>query len=444
MYYRNLSSPISVQVETTEICDNRCIHCYNYWRDETQVSKKHTFSADQLSFVVNKLVEDQVFSVTLTGGEPLLYWRNLPPAIERLRSNGVEVSLNSNLASLTEEIALALKKSGLTSILTSVLSCDEKIHDAIANRPGAWQRTIAGINTAVSAGFRIGANMVLLRDNFSTLYGTAAFLKNLGVKSFSATKASPALNSRNFDDHLISNGELRESLASLERIKQELGMAVDILECYPLCLIGDVVRFQHFSRRSCTAGVTTCTISPTGDVRPCSHADMVYGNIFKESLHDIWLRMEDWRRGEYIPAECHECKFLSACSGGCRMEAKFRGNIHGRDPYMTGPHDVTVPTLTPSTGKEISYIRGNQLFELAADLRTRREDFGAVVRTGRGVVVLVDADGYKLLQILSENEYFSLNQIMRDVDVKPEPLHAFLAAMAKKGVVREVCNKGRR
>lgn len=445
MYYRRLNAPVSVQIETTEFCDNRCIHCYNYWRNETRSRKKsYALSTEQLGFIADKLIRKQVFSVTLTGGEPLLQWRTLPPAIKKLRSSNVEVTLNSNLISLTKEIALALKDSGLSSILTSVLSCNEEIHDRISKRRGAWRRTVAGIKTAISTGLSVSANMVLLKDNFPSLYETAAFLKKLGVKSFSATKASPSLNSQDFINFSITKEQVRESLAVLEKIKQDLNLSVDILECYPLCLIREVSRFQHFARRSCAAGITTCTISAKGDVRPCSHADMVYGNLFRENLGDIWQRMGDWRRGAYIPVECHKCKFLSLCSGGCRMEAKVRGDIRGKDPYMTSSRDIVITTSAAATGKKTSFIKKTQILELVHGLSIREEEFGATVRTARGALVLVNKDGYIILNKLRQARQFSMYQVMRDETVKSESLYAFLTAMVKKGIIGKVKNQERR
>ena len=83
---------------------------------------------------------------------------------------------------LDREIASRMKKSGLNSILTSILSDKEEIHDAISNRKGSWREAIQGIKIAVSQGIRVSTNMVLLQTNFDRIFETAKLLKDLGVQ----------------------------------------------------------------------------------------------------------------------------------------------------------------------------------------------------------------------------------------------------------------------
>ena len=51
LLYRCLSAPISVQVELTARCPNRCVHCYNHWRKQTErfLLHKVLLSSSQLS-----------------------------------------------------------------------------------------------------------------------------------------------------------------------------------------------------------------------------------------------------------------------------------------------------------------------------------------------------------------------------------------------------------
>ncbi len=148
LLYRKLSAPISVQVEITERCNNSCIYCYNHWREKDKTSFT-SLSVDNLSHICDQLISSNVFAVTLTGGEPLLLWRQLSAVIDRLESLNISVSINSNLTIFTQEIAQALKESGLRGILTSFLSYDKLIHDQLTNRVGSWKQAIKGIEIAV-------------------------------------------------------------------------------------------------------------------------------------------------------------------------------------------------------------------------------------------------------------------------------------------------------
>lgn len=362
-------------------------------------------------------------------------WKILPFAIEKLFLNKIDVSLNSNAILLEKEMAISLKENGLRSILVSVLADNEEIHDEIACHKGAFKQTIKGIENAVHAGLRASANMVLLKTNFDCVYKTAQLIKKLGATSFSVTKASPALNNRIFDDLRPSREQVKESLSVLEKIKKELDLKVDILECYPLCLIGDAERFSYFARRSCSAGVTTCTISPSGDIRPCSHSDMIYGNVFSDNgLNKAWEKMSDWRDAKYVPLECKKCSYVYLCSGGCRMEAKYSGDICGKDLYSTSPNDVLkIKSQTPVPLD----LRPNQRFCFKGNLAYREEEFGVIVMMGDSVVLL-NREGHNLLKNLSAKEFFLMTDLEQESDGDEKSVKDFLSQLIRNKIVELV------
>ena len=432
MRYRNLRGPISVQVEITEACNLDCIHCYNHWRDKSKPFCANNLDKVKMNRVVDSLIEAGVSSVTLTGGEPLLFWNILPAAIQKMISSGINVGLNSNLCLLTDEMATALKQSGLKHILVSVLCGKEEVHDSITGRKGSWQKTIDGIKKARKFDFRISSNTVLMKPNRPYLRETAKLMKELGVSSFCATKASPALNSRNFEDLILSRDELRDSLDELIKIKEEFKISVDILECYPLCLIGNIDKYSPFTRHSCTAGITTCTIGPSGDVRPCSHADMTYGNMFQTNLLDIWERMSDWRDCQYIPNECQTCKFIEQCSGGCRMEAKYRGNIKGRDPFMSGPENIK-----PQNAINKKYVPVlPEKLRINPRLKIREENFGATVSVP-GKTLFVNTDAILILKELLNHQGFTVNFVAEKFGLKIEAINQFLHRLLQSGIIQK-------
>ena len=431
MKYRKLIGPLSVQLEVTTVCNNNCFHCYNHWREAGE-NRDSALDEKKPNFIIDKLIQKKVFSVTLTGGEPLLVWKILPFAIEKLFLNKIEVSLNSNAILLEKEMAISLKERGLRSILISVLADNEEIHDKIACHEGAFKQTIKGIENAVHVGLKVSVNMVLLKTNFDCVYKTAQLIKKLGAVSFSVTKASPALNSRIFDDLRPSREQVKESLSVLEKIKKELDLKVDILECYPLCLIGDISRFSYFSRRSCMAGVTTCTISPSGEIRPCSHSDMIYGNIFSDNgIDEAWGKMSDWRDGKYIPSECKKCRYVYLCSGGCRMEAKYSGDICGKDLYSTGPDDVF---KSESKDSNPFYMNPTQRYRLRKNIVWREEEFGVVMKVNDSIVFL-NKDAHNLLNNLSKKDYFLATDLRQGGEDSVKSVQDFLGHLVRKKII---------
>ena len=82
MEKRYFSAPTTVNLELTELCNVKCRHCYNPWRDETM--GEISLSEIKLNLLIKKLSDAKVFHVILTGGEPMSNFDVLVKAITKL------------------------------------------------------------------------------------------------------------------------------------------------------------------------------------------------------------------------------------------------------------------------------------------------------------------------------------------------------------------------
>ncbi len=440
--YKTLSAPLDVQVEITTRCNEACVHCYNFWRggqfrEQVINFPQKTLRKEQLSHIIAELIQERVFSVTFTGGEPFLYRSTVIEGIRQGQEGGLDCSLNSNLTTMSPAMADRLKEVGLSSVLTSLHSFDEETHDAITQRKGSFARTIRGIKVCQEAGLSVASNMVVTRMNQDQVFETGAFVKGLGVRSFSATKATPCLGGTNFSEIGISREAFKQMLEDLLRLEKDEGIDVDVLMSYPLCALGDGNHFRKFAKRSCAAGVTTCTIGADGGIRPCSFADESYGNIFPEPFSQAWLRMGDWRDGSRLPEKCvSECKYFSLCGGGCRMEAKFAGDRKGMDPLATDSLDVRHTPITDFDHAPSDFWEKRLIVN--PNLRLRREDFGGVIAPQGCQPVLIDSAAYEIIDRLKNaSSPFSFRGIEHDFNLS-QTSSDFFFALFTRGFFREV------
>lgn len=296
MKYRTLKSPLSVQVEITDNCNETCSHCY---RSCPSLAEKSgvALSPERAKYVIGEIIRAGVFSFSLTGGEPLLYPKSVKDAISEGKKAGLTCGVNTNLQPLTNQMADFFSENNVR-VLTSLASVEPEMHERIVGLKGSHARLVRNIEKLTNMGVRVSVNMVVRKDNFWQVYETGKFAHTLGVSRFSATKAAPTVGIE-YSTYSPSHEHLKSSLEDLLRLQAEYGMDVDILESYPLCFFGNVERYAHFARRNCTAGIYNCSIGPNGDVRPCSHSAHAYGNIFCENLEAIWGNMDQWRQAEY-------------------------------------------------------------------------------------------------------------------------------------------------
>lgn len=435
--YKTLSAPLDVQVEVTTLCNEACVHCYNFWRggqfrEQVANSPKKTLQKDQLSHIVTGLIRDQVFSVTFTGGEPFLYRSTVIEGIRQAQGGGLDCALNSNLTTMSPVMADRLKEAGLSSVLTSLHSFGEETHDAITQRKGSFKRTTRGIKICQEVGLNVAANMVVTRMNQNQVFETGAFVKKLGVKTFSATKASPCLGGTNFSEIGINREAFKQMLEDLLRLEKNEGIDVDTLMSYPLCALGDGNRFRKFAYRNCSAGVTTCTIGADGGIRPCSFADESYGNIFSEPFSQAWLRMGDWRDGSRLPEKCvSECKYFSLCGAGCRMEAKFAGDRKGMDPLATDSLDVSYSPETEFDHAPSDFWEKRLIVN--PNLRLRRENFGGIIAPQGRQPVFIDNTAYEIIDRLKNaSSPFSFKGIEHDFNLSQTSSDFFFALFTKE------------
>jgi len=111
--------PIFAQLEITEGCTHKCIHCYNYYSK----NRSNNFLKEK---VIDSIIKNELFYITMTGGEPLMAKNILFSSIEKLKKANTDVSLNSNLYLLKKEDAKILKDLKLNYVLSSILSSKEE------------------------------------------------------------------------------------------------------------------------------------------------------------------------------------------------------------------------------------------------------------------------------------------------------------------------------
>jgi radical SAM protein with 4Fe4S-binding SPASM domain len=379
--YRTLSAPLNCQLEVTTECNNKCLHCYNHWR--SSLTKEVPLSLANGQKIMHMIGDAGVHEVTFTGGEPLLNFDVLAACLELTNELGIKPYLNSNLVALTKQKAKILKDLGINGVLTSVIGPNAEVHDAIAQRKGAFKRTLKGVGVAQDAGIRVSANMVVSRRNLGFIKDTAKLVASIGIKNFNATKVGCPGNCSDFSDMSLTKDQFIQYMTELVAVSKETDLKCGHLEPYPLCTLASIDGASDLESRRCPAGITTCTISSGGDVRPCSHLDVQYGNLLVDGITEVWKRMDDWRRTAYMPQSCNNCKLITVCGGGCRMESKMHssGDLSAADPYMTTDGieaAMKIHTIKAHQTKPLDEERSGNRFRLRRH-QIRKESFGAAV-----------------------------------------------------------------
>jgi radical SAM protein with 4Fe4S-binding SPASM domain len=371
----------------------------------------------------------------------MLNMESLLAGIDECDEWNIKPSLNSNLTLGTTDRLADIRSAGVDSVLTSLSSSNPDTHDFLVGRAGAFEDTVNGIERAKLAGLRVTVNMVICKDNLGDVFETGNFCRQeLGVRSFAATRVGPSsFNINWFRQHGLEVGELEIMLGDLVRLRDE-GMEVDMLEPLPLCALGEFAQYESFINRRCVAGIATCAVGVDGDVRPCSHLGISYGNIFKTDFSEIWRGMEAWRNGSLIPERCRSCDYVARCGGGCRVAGLFNpcgeGNSNQEDIYTRTPSVIANMEIGEfAKSKKIPDGFSGMVLRISDEAKAREEDFGGVVSVNGVRARLITPSSFKLLEELEQRSDFTLLNLSSEFDCSVRQLTDFLGVLYLDKVV---------
>jgi radical SAM protein with 4Fe4S-binding SPASM domain len=278
---------------------------------------------------------------SFTGGEPLLR-DDLEAMIVFARRQGLQVNLITNGTLASGKRARSLHRAGLRTAQVSLERTDGETHDFLTARPGSFASTLEGMVNLRAAGISVQTNTTVTARNAPDAARMPAFLKSLGVSRFAMNLYLPP-------------GDGPESRALAEKLFVPYSRAGAIIEAVRAAARGQDMTFYWYSpiphchyntiahglgNKSCAAMDGLLSVSPSGDVLPCSSFPEPMGNLLTQGFKDIWFspRAGFFKNKEYAPAACAGCDSFTACQAACPLYWKYAGTSEIRNP--TARHAV--------------------------------------------------------------------------------------------------------
>ena len=410
---RIYSAPTSLNLEITDKCNMQCRHCYNFWR--AKGSRFQSMSLSQFDRLFDFIVDSGIFHVVLTGGEPFANFEVLKYAATKLTGRNITVSCNSNLMMVTEDKLQKLWDCGVDHFLTSLNSHDEKTNDYMVNSKGAFKKTVKNIELAIQKGFRISVNMIIGKRNKDHVYDTAKFINEIGCQKIHATRTVPPVSNDyepNQSDINLSQKDALDVLEQLYRAKEDTGVLIGTLVSYPLCLLGDLVKFKDFVGRGCPSqSGHRMSINANGDSHCCVHEEKNYGNVFKIGIKKAYENMMSWQDKSYRNPSCEGCEYIEICQTGCRMMAMgYYGSMNEKDPLMINSNNFTQKYQFVDDRNIFNKINSKVQFVVPKRIRFRKESGFYLVNIRWGNTIEVENEtAIYLIKYQKSQEKFSLN-----------------------------------
>ncbi len=123
-----LNVPLSVQLDLTYRCNERCVHCYLDHDDHGEMTTA------EIKHLLKELADAGVFILTLSGGEIFLR-KDFFELLEYARRTLMFcVKLKTNAMLIREREAARIRDLGVESVQISIYSHRPEVHDAITAR----------------------------------------------------------------------------------------------------------------------------------------------------------------------------------------------------------------------------------------------------------------------------------------------------------------------
>ncbi len=318
--------PVLSEVALTYRCNLRCRFCYAGCGCHREEAAPELTTAAVKRVLDTICREAKVPSVSFTGGEPTLR-ADLPELVRYAVADlGLRVNLISNGTLIDAELAARLRDAGLASAQISLEAPDAARHDALTGAVGSFARSVAAVGHLRDAGIRVHTNTTINRDNLDLVERMPWFVRDLGLERFSMNLVIPA-GSAGGDlpiaggarDINVRYAELTALLPAIAEQARRAGVEFMWYSPTPVCVFNPIA--HGLGNKGCAACDGLLSVSPTGDVLPCSSWPEPVGNLLAEPFAAIWQsrRSVGIRAKESAPAGCEACEEFALCQGACPL-----------------------------------------------------------------------------------------------------------------------------
>lgn len=276
-YYRKQPALFDIQIEITEACTERCIHCYCEKYDSMFMP------FEMFENVVRQFRSQGGIQVGITGGECMLH-----PEFDRflrcVHDNDLIVSVLSNMT-LCDETKVRLLKEVEATVQVSLYSMDHNIHDAITRRQGSFNETKKAIEQCRKADIPCLISCPTMKQNYRDYLDVLAYARSLNMD---AQTDFIVMGKR---DCNLSNTVCRLDLAQTRHIIEDIVFRSLPVNCEHFSAVNNAMMptsDEWSNDVVCGACINSVSLDVRGNYHPCPGlGGVVLGNCNEHDMN--WL-----------------------------------------------------------------------------------------------------------------------------------------------------------
>ncbi len=327
-------------INLTDRCNLACAHCYMDAKTLQQGGANELGTREVCDLLDQIAERSSETMIVLTGGEPLLR-ADLEELVAHGARLGLAMVIGTNGMALTDKRVQSLKAAGALGAGISIDSLDPQQHDAFRGLPGAWEKTLNGIEACKRHELSFQIHFSVTEANAGEIPAMINFARAAGARVLNV-----------FFLVCTGRGESMSDISPItyERVLHQLVAAqeqsTDLLiraRCAPHYKriayqrnpASTLTRAAGYEGGGCLAGIHYCRITPEGAVTACPYIPDTEGSIREAGFWDIWDRSPTFQslRHPQLQGKCGSCEYQKLC-GGCRARPlALGGSLMDTDPW---------------------------------------------------------------------------------------------------------------
>jgi len=307
-YFKDNPHLVSMQIELTSQCNERCVHCYIPFAKRSPEIEVALFDD-----VLRQANDMGLLSLTLSGGEPFLHSQFLT-LLNHAMAYDFSLTILSNLTLLTDEIRASLKSAHISTVSVSLYSLDHRVHDAITCRSGSHAKTMRSIASLIEDDVRVQINCPVMRENKDSLAEVYAWATERGIQVISDYGIVARYDSSTDNlDHRLSASEVEPIIWDM--VRGDGGYQARLEDAS----IDALLATDRSNEPVCGVCTSAMSMVADGTFYPCpGWQGRKLGNAREQTLEDIWGNspavryLRSIRRKDF--PKCLSCADRAFCS----------------------------------------------------------------------------------------------------------------------------------
>ncbi len=300
-----LSSPLVVMIDLTSNCNQNCIFCYRSGPPMLMPDGKPKFlKPGNFEKICKELKELNVFSITLTGGEPTLN-PNFIEAVHLLKQFGFSVTIVTNGTGITEKninrLAQLLDPT-CDKVELSFNAASAQVFQAI-NRTDGFHNFLRTLHCFHEYHIPFLTMTLILGANYSQIDDILDMASQHGARECAVEPPFPKRNMPK--DACVTIDKLldiHENLCQRDTSKPKIQLNILHLAMNlkgGLQALKSSFGYDGRSLSSCHGGSSSCAIDIDGNVHMCQFLidlkNCAVGNIYQESFLTLWQKLQQMK-----------------------------------------------------------------------------------------------------------------------------------------------------